>query len=100
MLPVKIALADRVVETSHGVGIIDVLTQRKQLGIVVPRKQEDEFHVKEHADIGIVDYRFSNHGRQSVKCVIFLNRQKQEVGWICYGNCHSVSRSQHQIGRA
>ena len=43
-----------------------MLTPRKQLGIEVPRKQVAELDVKEHAEIGIVDYRFSNHARQSV----------------------------------
>ena len=55
--------------TFHGMGIIAVLAPRKQLDIIVPRKQVAEFHVKEHAAIGIVDYRFSNHARQSVKCL-------------------------------
>ena len=44
-----------------------VLAPRKQLGIVVPRKQVPELHVKEHAEIGIVNYRFSNYARQTVK---------------------------------
>ena len=52
--------------TFHGMGIIAVLTPRKQLGIEVPRKQVAELDVKEHAIIGIVDYRFSNSARQSV----------------------------------
>ena len=56
-------------DTFHGIGIIAVLTPRKQLGILLPRKQIAELHVKEHAEIGIVDYRFSNHARQSVKCL-------------------------------
>ena len=53
--------------TFHGMGIIAALTPRKQLDIVVPRTQIAELHVKEHAEIGKVDFRFSNHARQSVK---------------------------------
>ena len=37
--------------TFHGMGNIAVLAPRKQLGIVVPRKQVAELHVKEHAAI-------------------------------------------------
>ena len=51
----------------RGMGIIAALTPRKQPDIVVPRKQVAELHVEEHAEIGKVDYRFSNHARQSVK---------------------------------
>ena len=86
--------------TFHGMGIIAPLTPRKQLDIVVPRKQVAELHVKEHGEIGKVDYRFSNHARQSVA---FLDLPKSpETGIrvdLLHGNCHSVSRSQHQIGR-
>ena len=45
--------------------MIAVLTLRKQVGIVVPRKLVAELLVKGHAAIGIVDYRFLNHARQS-----------------------------------
>ena len=66
--------------TFHGMGIIAALAPRKQLGIVVPRKQVAELHVKEHAAIGIMDYRFSNHARQSVE-FLDLPKSPEDRKW-------------------